>query len=474
MFTTLFPQRNAATFSQGRHRGFTLVELLVVIAIIGILVALLLPAVQAAREAARRMQCQNNLKQIGLSVHNFHDSRGGLPPGAIGPGRATMLALIMPYAEQSALYDILNTKSNGFGIRLTAEVVPSTIYLDGDNDQQIVSDEVNGIWSGGGAGTAYTLSAAEMEMTGNVPYVRCPSRNRSGDTLYTPDGTGTSQSILGMDFNAHMTAGPNGDYAMPIRMVDGQYTGGWIGTTAAVAMLLNSGLFWIEGNHGPFVGAQSDGISAIPLPGESTNVALVPANVGGTTDNAAGGTGTATGAFKNWSPAAGMERWADGTSNQFIIGEKHIPSAKIGKNFWDDGGRSAVWDGSYINASLGNAFNVVRLVHAPRDPLCNTATDNGGHDLLYMHLPAKPSIGNADDDFGDFIASHPNEFDVVAASGAITDIINTLGWRFGSNHTGVINFGVGDGSVHGISWTTDIHVLTNLCDVDDGRAVTLD
>ncbi|MGI6414908.1 MAG: DUF1559 domain-containing protein [Thermoguttaceae bacterium] len=94
-------------------RGFTLVELLVVIAIIGILIALLLPAVQAAREAARRSQCTNNLKQIGLALHNYHDVVGRFPAAWYRiptqekrPGWAwgTML---LPYLEQGALYDQL-------------------------------------------------------------------------------------------------------------------------------------------------------------------------------------------------------------------------------------------------------------------------------------------------------------------------------------------------------------------------------
>ncbi|MDA1179328.1 MAG: DUF1559 domain-containing protein, partial [Planctomycetota bacterium] len=84
----------------GRSRkAFTLVELLVVIAIIGVLVALLLPAVQAAREAARRMQCANHLKQIGLATLMFHDSYGFFPPGRRRPSKPTWFALIMPHLE---------------------------------------------------------------------------------------------------------------------------------------------------------------------------------------------------------------------------------------------------------------------------------------------------------------------------------------------------------------------------------------
>ena len=85
-------------------RAFTLVELLVVIAIIGILIALLLPAVQAAREAARRMQCTNHLKQIGLAMHNYVDSTKSLPYGALHGTYGTWALFLMPYIEQGALY----------------------------------------------------------------------------------------------------------------------------------------------------------------------------------------------------------------------------------------------------------------------------------------------------------------------------------------------------------------------------------
>jgi type II secretory pathway pseudopilin PulG len=84
------------------------VELLVVITIIGILIALLLPAVQAAREAARRLQCSNNLKQVSLALHNYHAAHRALPPGGMDDNQLSYVVMLLPYIEQRALYERFN------------------------------------------------------------------------------------------------------------------------------------------------------------------------------------------------------------------------------------------------------------------------------------------------------------------------------------------------------------------------------
>ncbi|MCH2212931.1 MAG: DUF1559 domain-containing protein [Fuerstiella sp.] len=102
-----------------KRRGFTLIELLVVIAIIAILISLLLPAVQQAREAARRTQCRNNLKQIGLALHNYHDAHGSFPPGRMAPAKTGLGGdcwvgwvgpsyHILPFIDQGNLYEAID------------------------------------------------------------------------------------------------------------------------------------------------------------------------------------------------------------------------------------------------------------------------------------------------------------------------------------------------------------------------------
>jgi len=117
-----------------RARGFTLIELLVVIAIIGVLVALLLPAVQMAREAARRTQCTNNLKQLGIAMHNHHDTMGTLPDGAASKPRIkTWTFGVLPFLEQVAAFNAINTNANWYqaenntvvGMTIAAFLCPS-------------------------------------------------------------------------------------------------------------------------------------------------------------------------------------------------------------------------------------------------------------------------------------------------------------------------------------------------------------
>src|SRR5947209_12945485 len=110
-----------------RHAGFTLIELLVVIAIIAILIGLLVPAVQQVRESAARTQCANNLKQIGLATHSFHDSHRRLVPSWLGSnaldpdGWASWAVLLLPYLEQKGQYDLWN-------LSYTASTQPPAAY----------------------------------------------------------------------------------------------------------------------------------------------------------------------------------------------------------------------------------------------------------------------------------------------------------------------------------------------------------
>jgi len=156
-------------FSIRSSKGFTLVELLVVIAIIGVLVALLLPAVQAAREAARRAECSNNLKQIGLGFHNFHDTYRVMPPLSNGSSAASFWVHIMPFLEQQNAYNILNGGNAGAS-------------------KTTLGDTRNG-WN--------NLNDDEKAALGSIKYMTCPSR-RSGSQI---NASGNK-------------AGPCGDYAV--------------------------------------------------------------------------------------------------------------------------------------------------------------------------------------------------------------------------------------------------------------------
>lgn len=151
-----------------RRRGFTLVELLVVIAIIGILVALLLPAVQSAREAARRMQCVNNLKQLALACHTYHDQNKTFPPAAqfdlqhegqcdtTANLRANWIMVVLPFMEQQSTLDAFDldryipeaANLNARGVAIPGLVCPS----DSGHELKFSSPQLNGNWARGNYG----------------------------------------------------------------------------------------------------------------------------------------------------------------------------------------------------------------------------------------------------------------------------------------------------------------------------------
>ncbi len=201
-----------------RIRGFTLVELLVVIAIIGILIALLLPAVQAAREAARRTQCNNNLKQIGLAMHNYHDTYKAFPASYMDWGNQPMYGtsppepkwawscFILPFLEQQPLYDALDPCRNftlfagvndgAAQTRLAAYLCPSDEdLLDGLNPHFVTP--VNG-------GSSVTLGKSNYVISESLAgYDRHTASGRRSHTSHAIrdiiDGTSSTMMVAERD-----------------------------------------------------------------------------------------------------------------------------------------------------------------------------------------------------------------------------------------------------------------------------------
>lgn len=249
--------------SRGRlvSAGFTLVELLVVIAIIGILIALLLPAVQAAREAARRSQCTNNLKQLGLALQNYHDVYGRFAPtlgnwnGTSDPARGGTLVRLLPYTEQAPIYNEIN-------FNLQGSHPPSYPSLVGQIADQA---QLGSIGS--------TISQAL------VPEFQCPSDSEGVFGYYNQGWSGGGRRTNSNYYPSSGAQGLSGASMAPLTGVspyNGNANGDWFGT---------------GGNYDGWNGSSAD---------EGTNV---------------------SGPFANNYWAANIAEISDGTSNTIMVGE---------------------------------------------------------------------------------------------------------------------------------------------------------
>ena len=186
--------------SHRRKSGFTLVELLVVIAIIGILIALLLPAVQAAREAARRMQCTNNLKQICLATHNYHDAYNLLPPGGFNPHKVTWYHSILPYIEKGSISEDLDFAQGGYHQGPNA-LVPLSCVAEAQcpSDNSSLGDSTGGNFFRGN----YVCNAGNVGMDGYSSWTLKILPSRQLGSLTVKNGNAPFMVTIAADFKQY-------------------------------------------------------------------------------------------------------------------------------------------------------------------------------------------------------------------------------------------------------------------------------
>jgi len=363
----------SAVFRMKERRAFTLVELLVVIAIIGMLIALLLPAVQAAREAARRMTCTNHLKQLGIAMHNYHDAQQGIPPAVLAQYRMSVFPMLFPYVEQAALYDIIGSSLDLHGDGTHTKAMTTNAWW-GESELH------NGGITWDGTGRPFGITNEQRRGLGSVSIFFCPTRR--SPPAYLSDPSATSKA----NYMSQYWHGPQIDYGMV--MTGDRATGsGW-------HIFANPGNVAIKG---PFRQSDSDYVQ--------DNIRIT-----------------------RWGPRDTFAWLSDGTSNQLMFGEKHFtntPVARLGEcEVLGD-------DCSYLGSDA-NGVNVTSI---------SRTFDNFG-----------PTGGPI---------ALPNE------------TTNNAPHRFGSVHSGICNFLIGDGSVRAISNTTPQTLLMALGTVDDGEAVSL-
>lgn len=362
--------------------AFTLVELLVVIAIIGVLIALLLPAVQAAREAARRMQCTNHLKQIGLGVHNFHDTRLGLTPMGLGSvtsvasKRASFWVLILPYIEQTAMYDKLAAKDTTIG---------STSYVTAGTES-ITAGTSDGIHANFANAWFHSIGDDGRKTYSSIPIYKCPTRRSGASMLYTQSGGSDCTNTSHQD-------GPLGDYGV-------------------VLCNYNTSTSWWGALWSP----------------TTTNM-RGPIRFPSITNND----------FSTWQPKDTMAMWQDGTSNQIVVGEKHIPIGKVASTAADKSNDCNIF-------SYGDGWSAAGAGR----PIVFARSAAGVNDVAPLR--------------------RADEFKAAADQPIFGD--GNRGAGFGSWHSGVCHFLIGDGSVRGLAVTISTDILGAVAVPDDGKSVS--